>query len=288
MSAGTWSRAPSLRHGRAAHAVAATAGKIYVLGGSGSGAEVVEAFDGAAWHDETALPHGPLNAPAAAALDSRVFVAGGFSGRTNRPVAEVEVYDTADASWSAAAPLPAPRGGHAAVVLGGRIHVLGGGNDVSTIADHDVYDAAADAWTAAAPLPSAEGSPAAVVFDGALWAIGGRSGLDDFGDVYVYDEAADTWREGPPIPPRGTAGAAVHGGAIHVFGGESQSQRAVLGEVLRLGTDGVWQEVSALPSPRNYARAVVLDSAVLVVGGSLAFGDSHRAGGSTVVERYAA
>jgi len=37
-------------------------------------------------------------------------------------------------------PLPAPRGGHAARVLDGKIHVLGGGNDVSTLAEHLTFD----------------------------------------------------------------------------------------------------------------------------------------------------
>ena len=50
----------------------------------------------------------------------------------------VHVYDTRTKRWNQAAPLPAPRGGLAAVVLEGMIHVLGGGNSKSTIADHDV------------------------------------------------------------------------------------------------------------------------------------------------------
>ena len=112
----------------------------------------------------------------------------------------MRVYDPSSEAWSAAAPLPAPRGGHAAVVLDGKIHVLGGGNSMSTIADHSVYDPATDSWTEAAPLPRAEGSPAAVVFGGRLYAIGGRSGFSDFGDVYVYDAADDAWTTRPVDP----------------------------------------------------------------------------------------
>jgi N-acetylneuraminic acid mutarotase len=41
-----------------------------------------------------------------------------------------------------------------------------------------------------------------------------------------------------------------------------------------------------LPTARNYARAVVLNDAVYVVGGSRVAGDSHSASGSTVVERF--
>jgi hypothetical protein len=110
----------------------------------------------------------------------------------------VQVYDTADKHWSTAASLPAPRGGHAAAVLDGRIHVIGGGNSESTIADHSVYDPATNTWSAAAPLPRPEGSPAAVVFGDKLYAIGGHSGASDYGDVYVYDAASDS----SPAAPR--------------------------------------------------------------------------------------
>ncbi|HSJ14569.1 MAG TPA: hypothetical protein VK939_09140 [Longimicrobiales bacterium] len=62
-----------------------------------------------------------------------------------------------------------------------------------------------------------------------IWSIGGRSGPSDFGDVYRYDAARDAWIPGPSIEPRGTAGAVLYDGAIHVFGGESQARRATAG-----------------------------------------------------------
>ena len=48
-----------------------------------------------------------------------------------------------------------------------------------------------------------------------------------------------------------------------------------------------WTRVATLPTPRNYARAVVYRGGIYVVGGSTTFGDSHGAAGSTAVERYA-
>jgi len=165
--------------------------------------------------------------------------------------------------------------------------VLGGGNSVSTIPDHSVFDPATGKWTAAALLPRAEGSPAAVVFGGKIWAIGGRSGFSDYGDVYVYDPATDAWTAGPSLSPRGTAGAAVIGDAIYVFGGESQPASKVLADVFRLRADETkWTRVAALPTPRNYARAVVFRGGIYVVGGSTSFGNSHGAYGSTVVNRF--
>jgi N-acetylneuraminic acid mutarotase len=286
----SWRSAPPMLHARSAHAVASTSDAIYVIGGTGAGGAPVlsvERFDGNRWLDETSLPGEGLNAPAAVAIGPRLYVMGGFKTVTNVPTAEVLVYDLASRTWNKAAPLPAPRGGHAAVVLAGKIHVIGGGNSQSTLADHSEFDPASNTWVERAPLPRSEGSPAAVAFNGKLYAIGGRSGGSDFGNVYVYDPATDRWGEGPPIEPRGTAGAAPYCGTIYVFGGESQAKNAVLSEVLRLDSSRIaWGAAQPMPTARNYARAAMLGKSVYLIGGNPVVAMSHSAAGSTLVERF--
>jgi N-acetylneuraminic acid mutarotase len=285
-----WEHAPPLGHGRAAHAVVSDGTDSWALGGTdASGAPVleVERLEGDSWRDVATLPGGGLNAPAAVFLDGRIYLIGGFGTTTNDATAAVNVYDVAAGTWSEAAPLPEPRGGHAAAVVDGKIHVVGGGNSVSTLDLHSVYDPASDSWSEASPLPRAKGSPAAVVHEGKLWVIGGRSGSDDFGDVDVYDSAADMWTHGPAIPPRGTHGAVVRDGAVLVVGGESQARGQALAEVLRL-EDGDWRRATPLPAPRAFARTVVVGGAVLVVGGSAEAGSSHASQGSDTVFRLEA
>jgi hypothetical protein len=288
----TWRAEPPMLHARAAHAVVSTGTAIYALGGTGKGyAPVlpVERFDGTTWSEETTLPGSGLNAPAAVALNGRIYLIGGFNTITNVPTDLVRVYDIATRTWSLAAPLPAPRGGHAAIVMDGKIHVLGGGNARSTLADHDIYDPATNRWTTLAPLPRSEGSPAAALFHGKLYAIGGRSGLSDFGNVDIYDPATDTWSAGPAVPPRGTAGAVVACNAIYLVGGESQPRAATLDDVLRLDPDAMaWRPRTPMPTARNFARTVVLGDKVYVVGGNLNVGMSHASEGSTVVESFRA
>jgi N-acetylneuraminic acid mutarotase len=282
-----WEQAPSLGYGRAAHAVVTDGTDVWALGGTGASGEPVlevERLAGGGWQDVATLPGEGLNAPAAAFLGGRIYLIGGFGTTTNVATDTVHVYDVATRRWSTAAPLPEARGGHAAVVLDGKIHVLGGGNSISTLDLHSVYDPGSDTWREAAPLSRAKGSPAAVVHEGKLWAIGGRSGVDDFGDVDVYDPATDEWTSGPAIPPRGTHGAVVRDGTILVIGGESQARGEALAEVLRLD-DGEWTPVAPLPAPRAFARAVVSDGAVLVVGGSAEGGTSHASEGSDSVFR---
>ena len=287
---GRWDAAPPMTQGRAAHAVVASPSGIYALGGTGaSGRPVleVERFDGRAWEVIATLPGHGLNAPAAAMLDERIYLIGGFDTTTNIPVAQVRVFDIATQRWSDAPDLPAARGGHAAAVLGGRIHVVGGGNSRSTIADHSVFDPRTSTWKDLAPLPRAMGSPAAVVHQGVLYSVGGRSGPSDFGDVYRYDAANDRWLPMPSIPPRGTAGAVSYCGAIHLFGGESQATQSTIAESLRFDAGREqWTPIAPMPTARNFARAVVHDGAVYVVGGSREAGSSHASAGSAIVERF--
>ncbi len=293
----TWRSEPPLKHPRAAHAIAATETAIFVVGGTGArdatpAAETdgkpileVERFDGKTWSVETTLPGEGLNAPAAVIFERRLWVIGGFGTTSNVPVATVSVYDFESRAWSEAAPLPAPRGGHAAIVFGGRIHVLGGGNSVSTLADHCAFEPATRAWGKRAPLSRSKGSPAAVVFEDKLWAIGGRSGGEDFGDVECFDEGANRWSPGPGIAPRGTAGAVVFHGSIWLVGGESQAEERCLPSVLRFDSARrAWEESTELPTARNYARAALLGDAIFVIGGSLAPGFSHASLGSRLVD----
>jgi N-acetylneuraminic acid mutarotase len=289
-AAGSWTRQPDMPTPRSAHAVVATGSSIYVLGGTGPDGQpvtTVDRFDGRSWTSEGTIPGEGLNAPAAASVGSSVYLIGGFGTTTNSPRSAVLRYDVKTRKWSEAAPLPAPRGGHAAAVLNGRIHVIGGGNSQSTIDDHSVYDPQTNTWTSKRPLPRSMGSPAAVVVNGRLYSIGGRSGPNDFGDVHIYDPQTDAWVAGPSIEPRGTGGAAVIDGTIYYFGGESQAKRTVLGDVLRLKPgENEWTADAPLPTPRSYGRAVLVKNAIYIVGGSTQFGASHSSRGSAAVERF--
>jgi len=287
---GEWSDESSMLIPRSAHAVTSSESAIYALAGTddkGKPVLEVEVFDGKQWVLETTMPGRGLNAPTASIVGQQLYLVGGFIAVSNKPTDEVQVYDLQTYRWSTASPLPNPRGGHAAVVLDGKIHVVGGGNSVSTLADHSAYDPTTDTWIELAPLPRAEGSPAAVIVEGKIYVIGGRSGPSDFGDVYIYDSATDTWTTGPSIEPRGTAGAVVYCGGIYLFGGESQAERKNLDTVLRLDLErNVWESVSAMPAARKFARAVLFMNSVYIVGGSTVPANSHAPVGITAVERF--
>lgn len=285
-----WGAAPPLRVARAALTLVAHEDAIFAVGGTTpDGATVdVDRFDGRTWSRETTLPGGGLNAAAAALVGDRLYVLGGFVAATNRPSDRVHVYDLGSREWSEAAPLPSPRGGFRAIVIDGRIHVVGGGNDRTTLADHDVYDPATNTWSSRAPLPSSRGNPALAVLDGRLYAIGGGSGGRDFGETAIYDFAADAWSAGPPVTPRVAAAAVMYDGAILLLGGERQERREVLATAERLGSGAdAWAALPPMPTARSYTSAVVWRDAVWVGGGATQALQPHTAAGTTAFERFA-
>src|SRR2546427_13173723 len=98
---------------------------------------------------------------AAAALEGRIFVMGGF-GATAEAVARVEVYDPVTDRWEVRMPLPAPTQHLAAAVAGGRLFVAGGdsgrGRRTPPAAGHE-YGAARDPPAMRAPLTTPRGAP---------------------------------------------------------------------------------------------------------------------------------
>ena len=147
---GTWTRLASMPSVRQEVAVAETGGRMYVIGGFGRGlaaSDLGEAYLPGADHRErrAALPMA-LHHPAAVGLDAKVLVFGGFRGTISwTPLANVFEYDPATDRWRERAPMPTARGGLAAAVVGGEVHVVGG-EAGARLATHEVYDPRADRW----------------------------------------------------------------------------------------------------------------------------------------------
>jgi hypothetical protein len=110
------------------------------------------------------LPEGSERAsPASAVVGSDWYLLGGWNG--NGPSGLVHRFT--GGTWQAKAAMPTPRAHATAVVVGGKIWVIGGEerNDVPSRAV-EVYDPATDTWTLRAPLRTARVRPAAGAVEG--------------------------------------------------------------------------------------------------------------------------
>ncbi|MEK6238393.1 MAG: PQQ-binding-like beta-propeller repeat protein [Planctomycetales bacterium] len=138
-----------------------------------------------------------------------------------------------NAKWKPAAALPSPRNQFAAVVLDGKIHVLGGqfGHDrgQDDQARVDVYDPATNSWNRGVDLPKphshAEGSTFIVA--GQVFMMGGMT------------------RQGPG------------------------KRRRIDNEMISFSSGGKWKTLGQLPRPLSSPAAAIIGDKLFVAGGSL-------------------
>jgi N-acetylneuraminic acid mutarotase len=219
-------------------------GRVYV--GAGTSNRVFSYDPEAdAWTDvaPSAFFHG--GTPAAAAIDGRIYVAGGAGG--GMAGNELEVYDPAANSWATLAPMGCARNHTAGGVIGGILYVAGGrpGNQDCV----EAYDPGSNTWTPRASMPTGRSGVAGAVVANCLYVFGGEGNPADpngiFHEVEAYDPEADEWFELPPMRTgRHGIYAAVRGHAIYLPGGAT---------VAGLGTTGVHDAyvIAVPPSARE-------------------------------------
>jgi hypothetical protein len=190
------------------------------------------------WEALPSLPdarHHPL----LAVLDGDLLAVGGFSATPQAAWmmhAQCWVLERGAKRWREGPALPVPQAEVAAGVIDGALIVAGGRTPWDgrngQYADHRDTGAAwmllpgAKRWEALPPLPTPRNSSAAAVLHGRLHVAGGRvvrdGGLVNLAVHEAWDPARDRWVTLAPMPePRGGHAAAVLGGRLFCFGGES-------------------------------------------------------------------
>ncbi len=137
------------------------------------------AADGRQWEPGPKVPRG-VNSAAFAVLDGRLHMVGGrhSTGGQILNVADHQVYDPATGAWTSRAPLPAPRGGHAAAVALGRLYGFGGesfGPSPMVHAEVLAYDPRTDRWQEVMRMPEGRHGLGAVGVAGRIHLLGGAA-----------------------------------------------------------------------------------------------------------------
>lgn len=149
---------------------------------------------------------------AAADLQGKIFVIGGYDGQ--KSLAVVEVYDPLTDSWQPAPSLSVPRDHLAAAALDGKVYAIGGRVDLNyrrNLAVVEAYDPFAPRWKEVKPLPTARSGMAAATLKGMIVVLGGESETGTFKENEAYWPKAGIWVGLPPLPTarHGLAAAAV-------------------------------------------------------------------------------
>lgn len=121
----------------------------------------------------------PVSEIAAAELDGKIYVLGGYTAETTTSTFN-QVYDPATNTWEELAPMPRGLNHVGATGYDGKIYAIGGfaGGDVGAVASFYAYDVATDVWEELAPLPTPRGSVAVARLGNRIHAIGRRDVLD--------------------------------------------------------------------------------------------------------------
>jgi N-acetylneuraminic acid mutarotase len=203
--------------GGSASAVIGT--KLYLAGGVTNGNftlfDVLEIYDSASnsWSTGAPPPRG-LASAAGAAINGKFYVVGGAyrDSSFNYIISNaLYIYDPATNSWSTAAPMTTGREGPSAVVVNGKLYVLGGNSDDGELSTVEIYDPASDSWATGPSLPAQMYGGAAGVIGSKIYVTGGFNASGGIsGNLYALDTSCCTGTPGPQGPegPQGPQGPA--------------------------------------------------------------------------------
>ena len=230
-----------------------------------------------------------------------------FRSPTNR----VWEFTPATNTWRELGPMPTKRGGGIAVVLDGKIHVIGGAGyhpaqteDVSisatvahrTVPTHEVFDPATGRWETKAPMNVPRNHLVGGAINGKIYVMGGRVGSSFVGasstdSVEEYDPATDMWRIRTRMPyPRSGMAFGNDGRLIYMAGGE-YLDNAYVGvfrsfEAYDPARDQ-WYQLPPMATPRHGFAGGIINGVFYAVTGQLQSGTGGGGpGGTPAVEAF--
>lgn len=241
---------------------------------------------------EPAAPSGPrwtevepLRVPAtnnavAASASCVLYSVGGMGRDLDSDDLRADSYRFVEGEWEPLPDLPGePRLATSAVVLGGRLHVIGGysigpGPTEISRSDHHSWDPGAAQWQGQQWMPFAIDDAVAFAWNNRLVVVTGWSNTNNVSDVWALDTATNTWRQWDPFPGTpvfGAAGALAGDTLVLIDGvadrdGFELTKQAWAGQ---MSIDGItWEELPPAPGPARYrAAAGSLGGAALFSGG---------------------
>jgi N-acetylneuraminic acid mutarotase len=245
-----------------------------------------DSIDADSWVERSSLPT-PRSGAAAAVVDGKIYVIGGYS--SDVMFAINECYNPETDTWTTLAPMPRPRSGAFASVVDGKIYVIGGVDETTahTSSLNESYDPKTDTWTTMAPMPTCRAVPFAATVDGKIYVMGGIGGnmfsfTDSAAIVDVvsaaneeYDPSNDRWtKKRSMLTPRCRPAGSVADNNIYVIGGWGHDGITNINEQYSPETDS-WSTLAPMPTRRTATVASVVNNKIFVIGGYLPKNDSE-------------
>lgn len=218
----SWSTVASLPEAVHHYGLAASGGRLYLLGGyqgntfTPMNRGYVFIPDSNLWRRVADLPVA-RGAHVAVEFGGRIYLIGGIIGGVT--AVRTDVYDPSTNSWSTAANMPTAREHTAAARIDSLIYVVGGRVGATNNNILEAYSPATNSWLTKMPMPTARGGLAASAMHGRLYVFGGEiPGV--FPQNEEYNPTTNSWRTMAPMPtPRHGTGAVTVADSIYVIGG---------------------------------------------------------------------
>lgn len=199
--------------GRRNSSMASVNGELYLLGGYTT-ASVDTAgvfrydFQTNTWVTRASMPVA-LNSQSSVAIDGEIYVYGGngSGGAQGR----LYIYNPVTNTWRNGA-INANRRLHAAVAIGRKMYVIGGGSTLAAgtaFTSGAIYDLDTNTWTSMPPMPSARNTIMGGVVGSKIYIPGGWNNSGRLSTIAVYDTTSATWTEIVGQPPLATMNAHV-------------------------------------------------------------------------------
>ena len=276
-TATSWATRAPLPTPRRGHAVWATNGLVYAIGGTNSaGAALtsVQAYNPTTntWATRASLPAARQNGNGASTINNVIYLAGGHdaAGALTRTL---YAYNPGTNRWSTRAQIPIPSSCGGSTQLAGKLYVFSGctrsstGTQIAAGRLHR-YDPSTNTWTALRSAPAVHFQPVFMVTSGKLYLVGGNNGAGSAtGRVDMYDPSTNTWTQRATMPTARVAATGTSiGGKLYVFGGRNGTTYLNTVQVYDPVTNS-WSTRASMPNARAGLGVAGVSGSLYIIGG---------------------
>jgi N-acetylneuraminic acid mutarotase len=178
----------------------------------------------------------------------------------------------AKGTWTQKAPMITARSEVSLAEVGGKIYVLGGGINGTSVPHNEEYDIATDKWRVRYPMPRGLDHMGVAVVNGKIITVGGFVGAGVHRDgqpmVFEYDPTADAWRALAPLKAGlGSVGVAVLNGKVYAIGGRTPAGDTVATNQVYDPATNTWTALAPLPKARDHMAVIAAEGKIHAIGG---------------------
>lgn len=214
-------------------------------------------------HQATLLPSG------------EVLITGGCSGNCNAQIAETEIYNPENQTFTPGPAMQLPRASHVAIALNdGQILIAGGWSNGEVTATAEIYDLQNGNFRPVIEMSHARGGPTATLLQNGrvLIAGGQQASRISLSSAEIFDPASSGFIlvGSMKIPRAGHASVLLKNGKVLITGGQNARNGKVLSsaEIFDPKT-GKFTQTGKMAFRRHKHAAVLLeDGKVLILGGA--------------------